>query len=136
MIVLVAGYNLHGWKSHYGIHPNDVIVYMPYTDLHPSEQSANARAFVGKMSKIKNDNMVYIVTHSDHVLNGIRLAVALDNIPPPTIWFYDKDGNKAVLTMDEYGGPNNWPVGFFSQIETDLCLLVKSNTAKRKKNDR
>ena len=28
MIVLVAGYNLHGWKSHYGIHPNDVIVYM------------------------------------------------------------------------------------------------------------
>ena len=73
-----------------------------------------------------------VETHSDHVLNGIRLAlrdgviapddVAIHFFNPPTL----QGGVPQVVTVstDRNGNLSHWSEGFFDQIEKDLANLA------------
>lgn len=90
-----------------------------------------AQSTIGSMlASGATDNQIIIETHSDHILNGIRLAVKDGNIKPEdiSIQFFtrDSDGeNHAVTTLaiSKDGGITNRPEGFFDQIERDLLEL-------------
>lgn len=73
-------------------------------------------------------------TNNDHVLNGLRVAIMeaeYDAVPDwITIHFWPKGLEQVVITVNQYGRLSKWPVGFFDQIENDLCKLI---SAPRKK---
>ena len=72
-------------------------------------------------------------THSDHVMNGVRVAVHEGLISPDTAAFlyfrWDpkaEDGTPTVRTvlMDKYGRVEDWPEGFFDEMDRSLETLL------------
>jgi|TARA_Y100000310_G_scaffold338982_1_gene430198 predicted ATPase len=77
---------------------------------------------------------IIVETHSEHVLNALRLYVAFGKIQPETlgVYFCDKDAEGTTLVaveMDEDGYIQNWPDGFFDESEKVLLELAKLNTS-------
>jgi predicted ATPase len=104
------------------------IVENPEAHLHPAGQS-RLGAFLGRVAA--SGVQVIIETHSDHVINGIRLAAAEEHILEPTaviLNFFSADpgGTSAVIEMTGGGGLTTWPRGFFDQIEEDLGRLARA----------
>lgn len=101
-----------------------LIVENPEAHLHPSAQS-NIAQF---LSRVANNNVqVIIETHSDHVLNGLRLAVKnkiIDDEHVNLLYFLhnEKLGRNTVEKPEiaKDGGIDHWPEGFFDQFEKDL----------------
>ena len=71
-------------------------------------------------------------THSDHVLNGIRLAVADKTITNSDVAIHffqpqrsDKEESPLITSpqIDPKGSLNSWPDGFFDQTDKDLAKL-------------
>jgi len=72
---------------------------------------------------------VILETHSDHILNGLRLAVREGIIKPEQTAFhyFRRDGlNVRVETpvINQDGRMDIWPDGFFDQHEKILSALV------------
>lgn len=101
-----------------------VIVDSPEAHLHPRGQS-RIGSFLAQMAS--TDAQILVETHSDHVLNGVRIALREGLIDPAlvTIYFFtDRSDERVIkLTVDNSGGIKDWPEGFFDQIENDLSRL-------------
>jgi len=106
------------------------IVENPEAHLHPSGQSR-----IGKfLAQIASSGVqVIIETHSEHVINGIRLATLKKIISNDlvSINFFSldkksKNPNIQHITMDEKAELSNWPYGFFDQEERDLADIFES----------
>jgi len=71
---------------------------------------------------------IMLETHSDHVLNGIRLALRDGVIAPEQtqIHFFTPSKSAPVISpqVDKQGNLSEWPVGFFDQSEKDLAILA------------
>jgi predicted ATPase len=74
---------------------------------------------------------VVVETHSDHVLNGIRLAVKgkkIDSRDVAIHFFAPSDGVKPCEPVspriDEDGRLDLWPDGFFDQMDLALSKLL------------
>jgi predicted ATPase len=99
----------------------------PEAHLHPKGQSA-----LGYMLAMCAGDGVQIIveTHSDHVLNGIRLAVKRNLIDAQKVkvHFFERimakgEAEVTSLKISQNGRIEKWPIGFFDQIENDLSLL-------------
>lgn len=93
--------------------------------LHPRAQSAVGR-LLGQMAGA--GLQIFVETHSDHLLSGIRLAVRDGLLPPDDValHFVGQDGvagQVTTLAVDKNGAVSDWPVGFFDQAENDLAIL-------------
>ena len=108
--------------------PDDLIIIdSPEAHLHPSAQSN-----IGKMiAKIAASGVQIIVeTHSDHVLNGIRISVKDETLAPEKLnmLFFTNPTpkNHGVISpsIDKNGKIDYWPDGFFDQNERDICQLI------------
>ena len=109
--------------------PGDVvIVENPEVHLHPKAQQD-----IGELlALVANCGVQVIVeTHSDHVLNGIRLAVKGRGSVEPgqvAIHFFsrDADGTSRRLSpkIDADGRLDVWPEGFFDQFDQALAALL------------
>ena len=82
------------------------------------------------LARIANaDVQLIIETHSDHLLNGIRLAVkeGLIDHTRVAIHFFSgatPEGHGVTSPrIDAQGNIRNWPAGFFDQTERDLARL-------------
>ena len=70
-----------------------------------------------------------IETHSDHLLNGVRLAVKEGELGAAALQIHFFSGatetGHGVITpaVDEMGHVRDWPSGFFDQSERDLAEL-------------
>ncbi len=104
-----------------------VVVDSPEAHLHPSAQSGMGRIlahFAGAGVQI------IVETHSDHLLNGARLAVKEGYLPHSLIQIHfftgaNSDGHGIVSpAVDSEGRIYEWPTGFFDQSEKDLSLLT------------
>ncbi|MCZ4618455.1 AAA family ATPase [Rhodococcus qingshengii] len=105
-----------------------MIVDSPEAHLHPSAQSA-----IGVfLAAVANSGVQVVVeTHSDHVLNGIRRAVAVEKKICETdvnIYFFGDEG-EIKLKIDENGKIDSWPTGFFDQMDVDLNKIINSRRA-------
>ena len=71
-----------------------------------------------------------VETHSDHVLNGIRLAVKenLLNADRAKLHFFSRQPGKASDYETPRMGPDGrlsyWPTGFFDQWERSLDQIL------------
>lgn len=104
-----------------------LVVESPEAHLHPRGQSAIG-AFLARLAG--SGVQVVIETHSDHVLNGIRRAVAIDRTLKPEatkIAFFvsrDQTAEVELIEVDERGALSAWPEFFFDQTERDLATLA------------
>ena len=105
-----------------------LLIENPEAHLHPQGQSR-----IGDLlARVASCGVqVVIETHSDHVLNGIRLAVHAGNLRPDEMMLYffrldEQDGHSEVISprIDSDGRIEPWPTGFFDQAEKDLLELL------------
>lgn len=108
--------------------PQILIIESPEAHLHPRAQSRMGEI----LARIATTGVqILIESHSDHILNGIRLAVNKGVIPHSDVAVHffsgaDSDAGHGVIspTIDAEGGFDAWPEGFFDQGESDLATLT------------
>lgn len=107
-----------------------LIIDSPEAHLHPMGQS-QIGAFLAMLAAA--GVQVIVETHSDHVLNGVRLAVNQGKLLPEktAIHFFNscprsEDDPAHVVSprLDCNGNLSEWPTGFFDQAERDLAMLA------------
>ncbi|WP_067830331.1 DUF3696 domain-containing protein [Nocardia inohanensis] len=100
-----------------------LIVDSPEAHLHPSAQSALGWF----LTMVAHSGVqVMIETHSDHVLNGVRRAIASgDSLPhgDAVVHYFGRGSSPATLTINARGAMSDWPAGFFDQMEIDLGFI-------------
>jgi predicted ATPase len=110
--------------------PGDmIIIENPEAHLHPAGQST-----LGRLCSIAANNGVqlFIETHSDHFLNGIRVCVREKIIPSHEVKvFYLERSTTSVHEalvvnpeIDESGRIDLWPQGFFDEGDRLLEKLL------------
>lgn len=106
-----------------------LVVENPEAHLHPAGQSRIGVFLAWLAGK---GVQVVLETHSDHVLNGIRLAIAkykyLSHEKAVVHFFSDSMGsedqlNIAPLSISANGSISDWPSGFFDQYQVDVATL-------------
>jgi predicted ATPase len=112
--------------------PGDLlIIENPESHLHPQGQ-----AILGKLFALAAEHGVqlFIETHSDHVLNGVRVAVKHKHVSPDKvgIFFFERDleaeehvTNIIQPYLDENGRLDKKPKGFFDEWGKQLDELLK-----------
>jgi predicted ATPase len=107
-----------------------LLIENPEAHLHPKGQS-----IIGKLMGLASMGGVQILTetHSDHVLNGIRLAIHGGHVSPDnvSINFFakrEKQGNILNLVenlkIDKNGRIDSWPEDFFDEWDKSLDQLL------------
>jgi predicted ATPase len=113
-----------------------LLIENPEAHLHPAGQSG-VGAF---LAQVASDGVqIVIETHSDHVLNGIRTAIATGRAPlegsDVAVHFFrpEVEGGSFVETLEvgETGDVSSWPKGFFDQSQRDLAQLARIKRPKR-----
>lgn len=111
--------------------PGDLVfLENPEAHLHPRAQSK-----IGELIARAAASGVQVIfeTHSDHVLNGIRIAIksGILKSEDATILFFDRDnveesnGTRVTsLTIDSNGRIDDWPSGFFDEFEKSIERLI------------
>lgn len=108
-----------------------ILLENPEAHLHPKGQS-----MMGHLLALAASCGVQVVleTHSDHVLNGIRLAVHGGEIKPEDVclhFFQRVEENGQALTqvvtpqIDRNGRIDQWPDGFFDEWDKSLDALLE-----------
>jgi predicted ATPase len=105
-----------------------LLIENPEAHLHPEGQ-----AVLGDLlSKTAADGVqVLVETHSDHVLNAIRLAVKCKTLTPIQVafHFFGRLASGKVAhdqpEIDAGGRLDQWPSGFFDQWEKALRALLR-----------
>ena len=102
------------------------LIENPESHLHPRGQ-----AKLGELAAraAKAGVQVFVETHSDHFMDGVRIAVRDGLIAPEDVAFhyFERQGGKAVVTslqVDADGRLSEWPAGFFDQHEENLMRLL------------
>ena len=107
-----------------------LLVENPEAHLHPAGQSK-----IGSfLAQVAADGVqIFLETHSDHVLNGIRVAVADGSaalLPEQVVihFFRVQDDGPALQSMElqRTGQLTAWPDGFFDQAQVDLAVLASN----------
>jgi predicted ATPase len=105
-----------------------ILLENPEAHLHPKGQAA-----MGRLMALAAASGVQILveTHSDHVLNGIRLAVKQRDIEPEAtcVHFFSRDKANGCAIIDSprinaEGRLSHWPNDFFDQWDKSLDALL------------
>ncbi len=102
------------------------LIENPEAHLHPRGQTKLAELAVrASMAGVQ----IIVETHSDHFMDGIRIAVRDGLIPPVGVafhYFERTDGETIVSSpqIDADGRLSMWPSGFFDQHEENLAKLL------------
>lgn len=107
--------------------PNDLILLEnPEAHLHPRGQ-----ARIGELMARAAEAGVQIIveTHSDHILNGIRVATKQGLITSDKVaihYFGREEGHRTyyAIPLGEDGSIDRWPEGFFDEYENMLMKLL------------
>jgi predicted ATPase len=105
-----------------------VLLENPEAHLHPRGQS-----MMGELiARVASAGVQVIVeTHSDHIMNGIRVAVTQKLIAPEQVAFHffqrdkgSQDVEVETLELDNEGRLDYWPKNFFDEWKTNLDRLL------------
>jgi predicted ATPase len=100
------------------------IIENPEAHLHPAGQSRIGHF----LALVASSGVQTIVeTHSEHVVNGIRLAVAKygDLDSELAIFHFFGEADISTMSVSAAGTMSDWPQGFFDQAEDDLAELSR-----------
>ncbi len=107
-----------------------LILENPESHLHPAGQSK-----IAELCAIASANGVQIIveTHSDHFLNGIRVATKSKKNPLKSeqsqIYYFKKEKDELETQIEELninseGKLDKWPKDFFDQYENNMIELL------------
>ena len=102
------------------------LIENPEAHLHPRGQTRLAELAVrAALAGVQ----VIIETHSDHFMDGVRIAVREGLIQPTQTAFhyFEDDGGRTVVSSPQVsadGRLSEWPTGFFDQHEENLARLL------------
>lgn len=108
-----------------------ILIENPEAHLHPKGQVK-----IGELLALAASGGVQVVieTHSDHVLNGIRLAVHGGKLDPKDVQLHyfqrqNKEGQAVTEVIspkiDRNGRIDRWPDGFFDEWDNSLEILLE-----------
>ena len=108
-----------------------ILIENPEAHLHPKGQVK-----MGQLLALAASGGVQVVieTHSDHVLNGIRLAVHGGKLDPKDVQLYyfqrqNQEGQAVTDVVspkiDRNGRIDRWPDGFFDEWDNSLEILLE-----------
>ncbi|GAA2779759.1 DUF3696 domain-containing protein [Kitasatospora paracochleata] len=103
-----------------------ILLENPEAHLHPQGQTWLAYLAVAAVAA---GAQVLLETHSDHVLNGLRIAVKDRRIPASStaVHFFRRHEQTAEVispVMGDDGMLSEWPTGFFDEWENSLEKLL------------
>lgn len=105
-----------------------IIIENPEAHLHPQAQSRLAEFFAIVAS---SGVQVFIESHSEHILNGLRVSSLKKEININTsdlsIYYFNEEFDSKKLVVENTGKIENWPYGFFDQQEIDLADIFRLN---------
>ena len=102
------------------------LIENPEAHLHPRGQTKLAELAVrATMAGVQ----IIVETHSDHFMDGVRIAVRDGLIPPEhaAFHYFEREEGAAVVSspkIDRNGRLSLWPDGFFDQHEKNLAKLL------------
>lgn len=119
---------VHQWEANKATNGMLLMVENPEAHLHPKGQTA-----MGKLLALcaKAGAQVVVETHSEHVMDGIRLAIKQGDINHQQVKFHyftkDEMGRTQLTSpkIDENAKLDSWPEGFFDQTLKNRALLAK-----------
>ena len=104
-----------------------VLLENPEAHIHPAGQTR-----LGELCALAAASGVQVIveTHSDHFMDGIRIAVRDGVIPPSDCAFhyFQRAGTRSEVTspdLDKSGRLSAWPAGFFDQHRRNTAKLVR-----------
>jgi predicted ATPase len=111
--------------------PNSLImIENPEAHLHPKGQVAMGRLLsLAAMAGLQ----IIVETHSDHILNGVRITAKKGEVAPSSvaIRYFDRSIAEGSIShvvhtpkLNADGRIDNWPPGFFDQWEQSLDALL------------
>lgn len=106
---------------------NAIFIENPESHLHPSGQARLAFLFA---KAAQNGVQLFIETHSDHIINGLRVAVKKKMIDKENVFlnYFSKDsyGLSEIkrIEVQNNGGLTEWPNGFFDEWDNLLNELL------------
>ncbi|MEV1007593.1 DUF3696 domain-containing protein [Streptomyces sp. NPDC049881] len=103
-----------------------VLLENPEAHLHPHGQTRMASLAAAAAA---HGAQLIVESHSDHVLNGARLAVKHGRLTPEqlVLHYFRGDGSGAAVVsprVDRDGLLDQWPEGFFDELENTLDQLI------------
>lgn len=109
-----------------------VIIENPEAHIHPKAQTKMGELLA---TAAENGIQIIIETHSDHLLNGVRIAVKkrmIDENGVEIHFVYADRENPIVhhtqrMQVHEDGSIEDWPAGFFDEWEKSLRTLTQEN---------
>lgn len=109
----------------------EIIIENPEAHLHPLAQ-ARLMELICKTVAENNNIQIFIETHSEHIINAVKLATVTDRLSKSssTLYFFDKDFSIKPLQINERGQILDWPIGFFDQESIDLANIIKAGINK------
>lgn len=103
-----------------------LLIENPEVHLHPAGQ-----ALMGQfMASLAHAGIQIVVeTHSDHFMDGVRIAVRDGLIAPheTAFHYFEREGTNSVVTspkIDDNGRLSHWPAGFFDQHTENMMKLL------------
>ncbi|MND74042.1 hypothetical protein D3C80_656280 [compost metagenome] len=104
-----------------------VLLENPEAHIHPAGQTR-----LGELCAFAAASGVQIIveTHSDHFMDGIRIAVRNGVLPSEhcAFHYFQRSGTRSEITspeLDRSGKLSAWPAGFFDQHRRNTAKLVK-----------
>ncbi len=102
------------------------LIENPEAHLHPRGQTKLAELAA---RAARAGVQVFAETHSDHFMDGVRIAVrdGLIDTEDAAFHYFEREGNKSIVTSlkaDSDGRLAHWPTGFFDQHEENLTKLI------------
>lgn len=125
-----------GWDNNFGqdweAHKRDrgmlIMIENPEAHLHPKGQTALGRLIaLGAASGLQ----IIVETQSDHLMDGIRIAVKDQLISAEKVIFHyltkERDGTSKIVTpeINQDGKLSFWPEGFFDQTLKNRTELAR-----------
>ena len=102
------------------------LIENPEAHLHPRGQTRLAELAVrASLAGVQ----VIAETHSDHFMDGVRIAVREGLVRPDDVAFhyFSREGSETVVSsprVNADGRLSSWPEGFFDQHEENLIKLL------------
>ncbi len=106
----------------------------PEAHLHPRAQSLLTKKLIE--IALENNIQLFIETHSEHVVNAVRLCTLYDgpykdfSNKDISLYFFDKNLEVIKLKMCVDAQIENWPLGFFDQAERDVAEILRISLSR------
>ena len=106
-----------------------LIIENPEAHLHPRAQH-KLTLFLAKIAA--TGVQIFVESHSEHILNALRICTInqegqekiLDNTDLSILYFQDNQEMPYIqIPVDQNGGIEEWPNGFFDQTDKDFKIL-------------